>query len=64
MGNERPHEISLPLAFLGDGRFKAKIYEDGAAPTELNVSAREVTKTDTLTLKLAPSGGAAARLSQ
>jgi alpha-glucosidase len=64
MGNERPHEISLPLEFLGDGKFKAKIYEDGAAPTELNVSAREVTKADALTLKLAPSGGAAVRLTR
>jgi alpha-glucosidase len=62
MGNELPHEISLPLDFLGDGRFKAKVYEDGAAPTKLEVSTREVTKADTLTLKLAPSGGAAVQM--
>ena len=64
MGNEKEREISLPLGFLGDGRFKAKIYEDGGSPRTLNESAREVTKADTLTLKLAPSGGAAVRLSR
>jgi alpha-glucosidase len=62
MGNEDAHQVSLPLAFLGEGKFKAKIYEDGAAPTALSESTREVTKADTLTLKLAPSGGAAVQL--
>ena len=64
MGNEKAHEISLPLAFLANGKFKAKVYEDGATPTTLNESTREVAATDTLTLKLAPSGGAAVRLSR
>ena len=64
MGNEQPHEVSLPLDFLGDGKFKAKIYQDGAAPTALSESSREVTKADTLTLKLAPSGGAAVRITR
>jgi alpha-glucosidase len=64
MGNEQPHEISLSLDFLGDGKFKAKIYEDGATPTALRESTREVTKADILKLKLAPSGGAAVRLAK
>jgi len=64
MNTEQPREISLPLGFLGDGKFKAKIYEDGAAPTALNESTRDVTKSDTLTLKLAGSGGAAVRIAQ
>jgi alpha-glucosidase len=62
MGNEQAHEVTLPLSFLGDGKFKAKIYEDGAAPTALSESTREVTKADSLTLKLAPAGGAAIQL--
>jgi len=62
MGNEEPREISLPLGFLGDGKFGARIYEDGAAPTALNESTRDVTSSDTLKLKLAPSGGAAVHL--
>ncbi len=62
MGTEKPREISLPLDFLGDGKFRAKIHEDGAAPTALNESTRDVTRSDTLSLKLAPSGGAAVRV--
>jgi len=62
MGTEEPREISLPLSFLGDGKFRAKIYEDGASPTSLNESTREVTKADSLSLKLAASGGGAVRV--
>jgi alpha-glucosidase len=62
MGNEKAHTISVPLKFLGPAKFKAKIWEDGAAPTELAASERSLTSADTLTLKLAPSGGAAVRL--
>lgn len=62
MGNEEPRQVSLPLAFLGDGKFKAKIYQDGASPTTLDESTRDVSKADALTLKLAPSGGAAVQL--
>jgi alpha-glucosidase len=62
MGTEEARQVSLPLAFLGDAKFKAKVYEDGATPTTLNESTRDVTKADTLTLKLAPSGGAAVQL--
>jgi alpha-glucosidase len=64
MGNEKPHEISLPLKFLGDGKFKAKVWEDGATPTTLRESERAVSSTDVLELKLAPSGGAAVRISR
>jgi alpha-glucosidase len=64
MGNEKPHVISLPLKFLGTGKFKAKVWEDGATPTTLNESTRDVTATDVLELKLAPSGGAAVRISR
>jgi len=62
MGNEEPREISLPLGFLGDGKFRARIYEDGTTPTALNESTRDVASSDTLKLKLAPSGGAAVQL--
>jgi len=64
MGNEQAREISLPLAFLGAGKFKAKLWQDGAEPTALAVSERAVTSADTLQLKLAPSGGAAVRISR
>ena len=64
MGNEKPHNISVPLAFLAEGKFKAQVYEDGASPTTLEESARAVTSADTLELKLAPSGGAAVRITR
>jgi len=61
MGNEKAHELKVPLSFLGAGKFKAKIWEDGATPTTLRESARDVAAADTLELRLAPSGGAVAR---
>ncbi len=64
MGNEKPHSISVPLKFLGAGKFKAKIWQDGATPTTLRESAAEVSAADSLELKLAPSGGAAVRLTR
>ncbi|MEJ0086953.1 MAG: glycoside hydrolase family 97 protein [Pseudomonadota bacterium] len=62
MGNEKAHSISLPLDFLGAGKFKAKIYEDGATPTTLKEMTRNVTAADSLQLTLAPSGGAAIQI--
>jgi alpha-glucosidase len=64
MGNEKAHELKVPLSFLGAGKFKAKVWEDGATPTTLAESARDVVASDMLALKLAPSGGAAVRLSR
>jgi alpha-glucosidase len=59
MGNAKPREVSVPLAFLPQGKFKATVWADGETPTTLNVSERQVSGADSLTLKLAPSGGAA-----
>jgi alpha-glucosidase len=64
MGTEKPHAISLPLKILGEGKFKAQIWEDGATPTTLNESTRDVSAADSLELKLAPSGGAAVRITR
>lgn len=64
LGNEQARVVQLPLNFLGKGSFRAQIYEDGATPTTLNQSTRQVGAKDTLTLKLAPSGGAAVRLAR
>jgi len=64
MGDEKARAIEVPLRFLGDGKFRAKIYQDGATPTTLDESTRDVTALDTLALKLAPSGGAAVSLTR
>ena len=63
MNTERAREITLPLSILGKGKFKARLWQDGAEPAALDISERAVTSADSLTLKLAPSGGAAVRLS-
>jgi len=62
MNTEQAREITLPLAFIGAGKFKAKLWLDGAEPTALDISERAVKSADSLTLKLAASGGAAVRI--
>ena len=62
MGTEQPRDVNVPLSFLGDGRFKARIWADGDSPTTLNISERIVGAADSITLRLAPSGGAAIRI--
>jgi alpha-glucosidase len=64
MGNEQAREVTLPLSFLGEGRFKAKVWEDGATPTDLDISEKAVTAADSITLRLAPSGGGAVRIAE
>jgi alpha-glucosidase len=64
MGNEQARDVNLPLTFLGEGRFKAKIWQDGTTPTALNVSERIVGSADSITVRLAPSGGAALRVTR
>jgi alpha-glucosidase len=63
MGNEQAHDVAVPLDFLGEGKFRAKIWQDGATPTSLEQIERGVNASDVLSLKLAPSGGAAAMIS-
>jgi alpha-glucosidase len=63
MTNEAGRTVKVPLDFLGAGAFAADIRQDGAAPTDLVGSQRTVKAGDVLTLKLAPSGGGAVRLS-
>jgi alpha-glucosidase len=64
MGTESARKIWLPLAFLGDGNFKAKIWQDGSSPTTLEESERAVKSGESLELALAPSGGAAVRITR
>ena len=64
MGNEQARNVKVPLAFLGDGRFKAKIWQDGDVPTAVKVTDQAVTAGDSLELALAPSGGAAVRITR
>jgi alpha-glucosidase len=50
---------SLPLRFLGAGRYRATIWVDGDGPNEVQRRERIVTARDSINLHLAPNGGAA-----
>jgi alpha-glucosidase len=63
--NWSARELHVPLSFLGNGRYKAEIYEDAADasqnPKHVTIRQREVRSGDTLTLSLASGGGCAIR---
>nr|WP_315251074.1 glycoside hydrolase family 97 protein [uncultured Duganella sp.] len=60
MTNESERTLKVPLAFLGKGEYNAHVLQDGSDVTRLEASDSKVTATQTITLKLAPSGGAVA----
>ena len=63
MTNWDARDLEVPLRFLGEGVFEAQIFADGAdadkVPTHVAISRKNVKAPDTLTLHLAPGGGAA-----
>ena len=62
MTNESARRLDLPLSFLSPGRYQAEIWQDGGSATEVVRTVRVVRPGDRLDLKLAPSGGAVARI--
>ena len=66
MTNEMPREIEVPLTFLGEGTWRARIYADGdsaGAPylTPVAITSTPVDARAPLRMALAPSGGQAIR---
>lgn len=66
--DETARKLNQPLSFLeAGGRYEAQVYADGPGadyrtnPTALRVNRRIVTSRDSLTLEMAPGGGAAVR---
>jgi len=64
MTDETARALKAPLAFLGGGRWRARVFADGppgAEPrlTPVEMTARTVTAADVLELQLRPSGGQA-----
>jgi alpha-glucosidase len=64
MTNEAARRLSVPLGFLGEGLWRARIFADGAPGAEarltpVEITTREVARTGVLDLALAPSGGQA-----
>lgn len=58
MTNESGRTLTIPLSFLGKGNYKTQIWQDGKTISTLNKTEAKQTSEDTLTLTLAPSGGA------
>jgi alpha-glucosidase len=65
MTNWNPREITMDLSFLGNGSYKATIFEDGVNAgrnaTDYTRKVITVTAKDKLTIKMAPGGGWTAR---
>jgi alpha-glucosidase len=57
MTNEAARTVKVPLDFLGAGQFIARIYADGDTPSALAITERTADWSDTIELRLAPSGG-------
>jgi len=60
--NNNSRDVSIPLNFLGDGKYTAKIYTDAPdaneSPNHLTIETRIVTSNDFIKIQLAPGGGA------
>lgn len=63
MTDEQARSLALPLAFLGKGEWKATIWSDGDAPTDVRKRAQDVDASATLTLALSSGGGAVVKVS-
>jgi alpha-glucosidase len=65
MSNWDARDLNIDLAFLGDGNYKAIVFEDGVNAdkdaTDYKRTVINVTAKDKLSVKLAPGGGWAAR---
>ncbi|HEV2862191.1 MAG TPA: glycoside hydrolase family 97 protein [Pyrinomonadaceae bacterium] len=64
MTNERGREVRVPLSFLGGGAYRLTLYADGLKPEDVVTISGDLARgrldgSDSMTLKLAPSGGAA-----
>ncbi|MEO5775154.1 MAG: glycoside hydrolase family 97 protein [Sphingomicrobium sp.] len=63
MTNEQGRTVTVPLSFLSAGRWTAATWQDGSSPSEVVKANSTVRASDTIQLRLAPSGGAAVRIS-
>jgi alpha-glucosidase len=63
--NWTARELQIPLAFLGQGSYRAEIYEDavdaGENPTHVSIRSQTVQGNEKMTLHLASGGGCAIR---
>ncbi len=68
IGGWEPQEVKVNTSFLGEGDWKAEIFEDGVNAdrdaTDYRHSAREISAGQNMTLRLAPGGGWTARFTR
>jgi len=60
MTNEDGRRLDIPLDFLANGTYEAKIWQDGRDISSLDISTRRLDRNARLAMKLAPSGGGVA----
>lgn len=58
MTNESARALTIPLNFLGKGKYSAEIWQDGKTISSVEQTTGQYTASDRLTLKLAATGGA------
>jgi hypothetical protein len=61
-GQNQPLPLSVPLAFLGQGRFEGTLISDGPQPRDFASRPVQATSGDSLELSLLPYGGSAIQL--
>ena len=68
LNDENARELTLPLHFLTEGKFKLTAFEDGVNAArwaeDFRTYEKNVGHNDTITIKLAPGGGYTARIVQ
>jgi alpha-glucosidase len=63
MTNASARTLTIPLSFAAPGRYTATIWQDGNGPMDIVKQTRTVRAGETLSLHLAPSGGAVVKIS-
>jgi len=67
ISNHDGREVAVPLGFLGKGVYSATLWKDaadaGTDPNHLEKEGRRMTGNDSLSVRMAPGGGFAARIS-
>lgn len=59
MTNEQSRTVAIPLGFLGGGKFKAEIWQDGDGANDIDHVVKSVSAGDVLHVRMSAGGGAA-----
>jgi alpha-glucosidase len=59
MTNEQSRTVAIPLGFLGGGKFKADIWQDGGAANDVEHVVKSISNRDVLHIHMSAGGGGA-----